>query len=271
MGRTNSPTKRPTQRTLSRPNSASPGPVLPPISIVFSDPQASTSNTAITADDDDDDEEESSEVPTPAQIQSNSSTRASSPSQSLKRPLTATGDEESGPPRKAKRKRKNKKKKRDAEVAFVGGASVGNGEEEEGEIDEWAGLIMFDTTPSAVKPEAVFGNEAIEEATAVIDQESLRRAEEAEDKRLEKLAKDQEAETMRLFAKEVAGSDESSLESDEDDDDEDEPERGAETKGEVLYDNEMDLQKAIQHRIVDDSAAKVCRISCFFNSSQQLP
>lgn len=141
-------------------------------------------------------------------------------------------------------------------------------DQEEGEIDEWAGMFMVDVTPSVVKPEAAFGSTSENDPPVPAkDADAMRKEEEAEGRRAKEATLKEEEEQMRLFAEEVADSNDSSSEADH----EEEEERGAESKGEVLYDNEAELQKAIQHKIVDDSAAKVSSCTLFDSFSSPDP
>lgn len=142
------------------------------------------------------------------------------------------------PAKRNKRKKKRDKERAEAE-AEAALANAGQVEEEEGEIDEFADLFMVDLTPSAVLPDPT---EVIEEEAGL---EAWKEVEKEQQSALEK-----EEAQMRAFASEVADSDED----DSDDEDEDEEETVADVP---VYDDPEALQKAIQGKIVDDSAAKV--------------
>ncbi|KAK4705833.1 hypothetical protein P7C70_g365, partial [Phenoliferia sp. Uapishka_3] len=130
-----------------------------------------------------------------------------------------------------------KKRKRKGKVIVV----PAEGEQEDGQIDEFEGLIMIDTAPSAVRIE-----DPVEPEEELSKQEQEARAD-----RLQQTALEKEEEAMRAFAQEVADS-EASDSGDEEDENEDE------VRVEMaVYDDPDALQKAIQGKITDDSAAKV--------------
>ncbi|BGP12324.1 hypothetical protein JCM10213v2_000237 [Rhodosporidiobolus nylandii] len=169
-----------------------------------------------------------------------------------------------GGAKKAKRKARGRKAKREAKAA--GGAE----DVEEGEVVEgdFSDLFMVDTTPAAVKAENRFvdtpgkrsgvdedGDAKVDDLTslplsgakagqAVADPDE---EEEEEEDELD------ENEALRLFAKEVA------LTEDEDSDDSDgsSDEEDGQAEALMLYDDEEGLKQAIKGKIVDDSSAPV--------------
>jgi hypothetical protein len=184
---------------------------------------------------------------------------------------------------------KSKKRRARRSGEYVGGrfaqkttrkneaAGAGNEDLEEGEVVEgnFDDLFMVDTTPAAVKEKDRFVGAPTPLQTSVSDGEgavtplvlSAARGEgespamtdEAEDGSERSRGKVDDGmesdEAMRIFAKEVAMTD------DEDEDGassaEDDEQEAVDGEGLMLYDNEEELEKAIQGRIVDDSAAPV--------------
>lgn len=98
---------------------------------------------------------------------------------------------------------------------------------------EFSNLFVLDATPSTVPTESLY--------TATADPHATLDAQEQED------------EDMRIFAIEVAPSDEDLL----DDDDEEEDSREINVVDMAVYDNPHELEQAIKGKITDDSAAKV--------------
>ncbi|KAI5478278.1 protein AIR1/2 [Pseudohyphozyma bogoriensis] len=260
MGRLQSP-KKPssTSRTLStfspppsRSPSASPAPQLAPdlfaaLAPPPPPPPASTTPTVASSS--------TTSVP-PIVISKPASPppQAQSPAAAMKRPFaedsvspgstsTSANEQQDLAPKKPKRRRKSKAEKAAARAAAAVAAFGGdpNAVPEEGEVDEFAGLFMVDITPSAIK---------IEQEVAEEDGKEKSWDERQKEDERERIR--EEEEQMRLFAKEVA---ETSSEEESGDDDSDEEEED-EGKAEVMYDDENALQKAIQGRINDDSAAK---------------
>ncbi|BGP36307.1 hypothetical protein JCM10450v2_000203 [Rhodotorula kratochvilovae] len=151
--------------------------------------------------------------------------------------------------------------------------------EEEGEVEEgqvvegdFADLFMVDTTPAAVRdkdrfvpaaegdtPLALKAHEGEEEdmrtAPLALEEGKELPADREEEEEDEAMDSD---DALRAFAKEVADSED---ESDDDGDDlssgDEEDEASTPSAPMPLYDNEEDLQKAIEGRIVDDSQAPV--------------
>lgn len=164
------------------------------------------------------------------------------------------------------------KTKRKNEAAGAGDEDLEEGEVVEGNFDD---LFMVDTTPAAVKEKDRFVGAPTPLRTTVSDEEgavaalvlsaatggrdSPARTDEAgEGSERSRGGVDdgmESDEAMRIFAKEVAMTD------DEDEDGassaEDDEQEAVDGEGLMLYDNEEELEKAIQGRIVDDSAAPV--------------
>ena len=133
---------------------------------------------------------------------------------------------------------------------------------------------MVDTTPAAVREKDRFVP-SVAEADTPLKKGSKSQGEEedmltapvaqAEGKELPADHEEAEAdETMdsddalRAFAREVADTDDEDEDDEEDSSDEEDDEEEEEALPQALYDNEADLQKAIEGRIVDDSSAPVC-------------
>lgn len=149
---------------------------------------------------------------------------------------------------------------------------------EEGEVVEgdFSDLFVVDTTPAAVRPKDRFLGEqsAATPLKGSKDQQgdaedlvTLPMAaaegkelvlEETKEAREDAPALDSD-DAMRIFAQEMTMTDDSDDDSDDDDASEEEGDEfgGAAGQGLMLYDDEEELQKAIQGRIVDDSAAPV--------------
>ncbi|GAA5876563.1 hypothetical protein JCM3774_003140 [Rhodotorula dairenensis] len=157
--------------------------------------------------------------------------------------------------------------------------STADADLEEGEVVEgdFSDLFVVDTTPAAVKPKDRFvGDESnstplrpkirsegdaedlVALPMAAAEGKELLAVETAEAAERGPAALDSD-DAMQIFAREVAMTDDSDNDDDDDDDDasdEDQDEfGGAAGQGLMLYDDEEQLQKAIQGRIVDDSAA----------------
>ncbi|KAL7337854.1 hypothetical protein BJY59DRAFT_439799 [Rhodotorula toruloides] len=152
-----------------------------------------------------------------------------------------------------------------------GAANAGDdGDLEEGEVVEgnFDDLFMVDTTPAAVKEKDRFvgaptplrgnndGSEELEEPNVLLPSEAKVTSgagSEASDPTRAFVDDGMESdEAMRIFAKEVAMSEDEDEEETSGDDDE-----SVAGEGLMLYDNEEELEKAIQGRIVDDSSAPV--------------
>ncbi|KAJ8297226.1 ATP-dependent permease MDL1, mitochondrial [Rhodotorula toruloides] len=152
-----------------------------------------------------------------------------------------------------------------------GAANAGDdGDLEEGEVVEgnFDDLFMVDTTPAAVKEKDRFvgaptplrgnndGSEELEEPNVLLPSEakvtSGAGSEASEPTRAFVDDGMESDEAMRIFAKEVAMSEDEDEEETSGDDDE-----SVAGEGLMLYDNEEELEKAIQGRIVDDSSAPV--------------
>lgn len=175
-------------------------------------------------------------------------------------------------------------KESEATATATGDADLEEGEVVEGDFSD---LFMVDTTPAAVKPKDRFVPTETPNA-ATPSKKDTGEPEDLVSKPLAAAAERKElplAETsmpgadddesaldsddaMRIFAREVAMTDDSDNAEDENDDsdsdeeDEDEPAEeddfgAAVGQGLMLYDDEEQLQQAIQGRIVDDSAAPV--------------
>lgn len=205
----------------------------------------------------------------------------------------ATSSSNRSRPDKRSRRQKRKATQQPADTGkelAATATATGDADLEEGEVVEgdFSDLFMVDTTPAAVKPKDRFvPTEAPNAATP-----SKKTTGEPEDLVLKPLAAAAEGEelllaetsmpdaadddesaldsddAMRIFAREVAMTDDSDNAEDENDDsdsdeeDEDEPAEeddfgAAAGQGLMLYDDEEQLQQAIQGRIVDDSAAPV--------------
>ncbi|POY70518.1 putative Exoribonuclease H [Rhodotorula taiwanensis] len=194
-------------------------------------------------------------------------------------------------PDKRSRRQKRKATQPPADTGKESAATAtatGDADLEEGEVVEgdFSDLFMVDTTPAAVKPKDRFvPTETLNAATpskkttgepeelvskplaAAVEGKELPLAETS----MPGAADDAESaldsdDAMRIFAREVAMTDDSDNAEDENDDsdsdeeDEDEPAEeddfgAAVGQGLMLYDDEEQLQQAIQGRIVDDSAA----------------
>lgn len=111
--------------------------------------------------------------------------------------------------------------------------------QEDGEVDEFEGLFMIDVAPSAINPEVTAEPE---------DELSAKELQEQSDA-LQQSALEKEEQEMRAFQHDVADSDAS-----DDDEEDDEDESRVEV---AVYDDPDALQKGIQAKIQDDSAAKV--------------
>ena len=156
---------------------------------------------------------------------------------------------------------------------------------EEGEVVEgdFSDLFVVDTTPAAVRPKDRFLGEQSASTPLKGSKEPQGDAEdlvtlpmaagegkelvpeETKEAREDAAALDSD-DAMRIFAQEMAMTDDSDDDNDSDDDDDASDEEGDEFggaagQGLMLYDDEEELQKAIQGRIVDDSAAPVRPVS----------
>lgn len=98
---------------------------------------------------------------------------------------------------------------------------------------DFSNLFVLDSTPSAVPTESLY---TVQDGSTV----SL-------------AAQEQEDEEMRIFAIEVAPSDDDLLE----DEDEEEDIQEVNVVAMAVYDNPQELEQAIKGKITDDSAAKV--------------
>ncbi|GAA5898672.1 hypothetical protein JCM5296_005956 [Sporobolomyces johnsonii] len=166
---------------------------------------------------------------------------------------------------KKKRRRKDRKGKAVDPPAAVTNPAAADDELEEGEVVEgdFSDLFVVDTTPAAVSSANAFiGGPApspTKRTTAEGGSKDLLLLEDEPKKEDEGAAEvddedeqQDEDEVMRIFAKEVAMSDDD----DDSDGDSDEDESG-EPEGLMLYDDDEGLQEAIKSKIVDDSSAPV--------------
>jgi hypothetical protein len=160
---------------------------------------------------------------------------------------------------KRQARRRAKPGKRDRIAARLGEeAEAEAGEVEEGEVVEgdFSDLFMFDSTPSAVSKKNAYVSEPTADETNVKKEEEDVTGGVAEGN--ETL---DETDIMKVFAREVAMTDDevSSDDSEDDGESSDEAEVRApiNIEGMMLYDDEEGLKEAIQGKIVDDSSAPV--------------
>ncbi|GAA5846807.1 hypothetical protein JCM9279_004447 [Rhodotorula babjevae] len=189
-------------------------------------------------------------------------------------PASAAAKDGSGKkPRRTRRGGVAHKRARAAEATKQDGdEDVEDGQVVEGDFSD---LFMVDTTPAAVREQDRFvptpsaaadsplkkgkdGEQEEDMLTAPVAQsegKALPADELAEDEDGDRTMDSDDA--MRAFAREVADTDDEDLSDESDESDEDEDEAPTPVVPAPLYDNEEDLQKAIEGRIVDDSSAPV--------------
>lgn len=153
---------------------------------------------------------------------------------------------------KRQRQRKNK---RDTIAAKLGEEAEEGEEVEEGEVVEgdFSDLFMVDTTPAQVAKENRYDAQPASPTA---------KKEENEEDEQQLVEEDEttfdEQDLMKVFAKEVAMTDDEEEEGDsEDSSSEGEDESGINIEGMMLFDDEEGLKEAIQGKIVDDSSAPV--------------
>ncbi|GAA5946992.1 hypothetical protein JCM3765_002106 [Sporobolomyces pararoseus] len=158
---------------------------------------------------------------------------------------------------KRQRQRKNK---RDAIAAKLGEEGE-SADLEEGEVVEgdFSDLFMVDTTPAAVSKENRFAPASPTTTKKDAAEDNVLVQEEEEQQKESNETLDEE-DIMKVFAKEVAMTDDEENDSEDDDSDsseDDEDRSGINIEGMMLYDDEEGLKEAIQGKIVDDSSAPV--------------
>jgi len=191
----------------------------------------------------------------------------------------ATSTNNSTPKNLQKNKRQRQRKnKRDTIASKLGEEHEQADDLEEGEVVEgdYSDLFMVDTTPAQVSKENLFfiDDKGDTSVTAVPgspttknndnDEEQDKVLVSDEDERDNENFDEQE-DIMKVFAKEVAMTDDEDDDSDSQDDDSDSSDQddsGINIIGEgmMLYDDEEGLKEAIQGKIVDDSSAPVSPI-----------
>ena len=163
---------------------------------------------------------------------------------------------------KKNKRQRHRKNKRDQIAAKLGEPSESVVDLEEGEVVEgdFSDLFMVDTTPAAVSKENRFAPASpttTKEST--VDNVLVQEEEEEEEQKASNETLDEE-DIMKVFAKEVAMTDDEENDSEDDDSDsseDDEDRSGINIEGMMLYDDEEGLKEAIQGKIVDDSSAPV--------------
>ncbi|GAA5891867.1 hypothetical protein JCM8208_002917 [Rhodotorula glutinis] len=184
-------------------------------------------------------------------------------------PASAAAKDGSGKkPRRTRRGGVAHKRARAAEASKQDGdEDVEDGQQVDGDFDD---LFMVDTTPAAVREQDRFvptpsaaadsplkkgkdGEQEEDMLTAPVAQSEGKAlsADEDGDRTMDS------DDAMRAFAREVAETDDDGLSDESDESDEDEDDAPTPVVPAPLYDNEEDLQKAIEGRIVDDSSAPV--------------
>jgi len=192
-------------------------------------------------------------------------------------PASATAKDGSGKkPRRVRRGGVAHKRARAAEASKQNGDDdVEDGQVVEGDFSD---LFMVDTTPAAVREQDRFVPTPSAAADSPLKKGGSAKDGEQEEDMLtapvaqsegkalpaDELAEDEDGDrtmdsddAMRAFAREVAETDDEDLSDESDESDEDEDDAPTPVVPAPLYDNEEDLQKAIEGRIVDDSSAPV--------------